>query len=150
MRSRVTCGIERPGTSFSTTETVAGFRPKWAANFFRLVVPAIRCFSFIDWPLCPGAEFLPPLFFCRSRAEHRLQGNTRENRSRQNEHTSSSNQQLELRLCLRLEIQADEAHTAPRRHAPSQPPHPQSHAGRNRLPAPRDAAARPAIGPDAL
>src|SRR5215467_14384832 len=130
MRSRVTCGIERPGTSFSTTETVAGFRPKWAANFFRLVVPAIRCFSFIDWPLCPGAEFWSPLLSCHCQAEHRRQGNTRKNRSRQNEQESSSNGRLEWLLCLRLEIQAGEGHTSPRRHSPSQHPPPQSHAGR--------------------
>jgi hypothetical protein len=38
--------MERPGTSFRTTETVAGFKPKWSANFFRLVDPVvIRRFS---------------------------------------------------------------------------------------------------------
>src|SRR5271156_361928 len=35
MRSRVACGEERPGTSFSTTEMVAGFNPRYSANCFR-------------------------------------------------------------------------------------------------------------------
>src|ERR1019366_7029632 len=37
MRSRVACGIERPGTSFSTTDTVAGFKLKYSASFFKLM-----------------------------------------------------------------------------------------------------------------
>src|SRR6202166_842695 len=37
MRSRVAWGIFRPGTSLSTTETVAGFKPKCWASFFKLV-----------------------------------------------------------------------------------------------------------------
>src|SRR5258708_18065741 len=37
MRSLVAWGMERPGTSFRTTETVAGFNPKCSASFFRLM-----------------------------------------------------------------------------------------------------------------
>src|ERR1700733_13829681 len=36
MRSRVACGIERPGTSFNTTEMVAGLNPRCSANVFKL------------------------------------------------------------------------------------------------------------------
>src|ERR1035437_1141581 len=46
MRSRVACGMERPGTSFSTTEMVAGFNSRCSAN----------CFS-------PMVSFLDPGFF---------------------------------------------------------------------------------------
>src|SRR5258707_7372979 len=37
MRSLVAWGMERPGTSFRTTETVAGFNPRCSASFFRLM-----------------------------------------------------------------------------------------------------------------
>src|ERR1700693_527807 len=37
MRSRVAWGMFRPGTSLSTTATVAGFKPKCWGSFFRLV-----------------------------------------------------------------------------------------------------------------
>src|SRR5579864_7829816 len=36
--------MERPGTSFRTTETVAGCRPRCSASFFKLVVLGARCF----------------------------------------------------------------------------------------------------------
>src|SRR5258708_6033862 len=38
MRSLVGWGMERPGTSFRTTETVAGFNPKCSPSFFRLIL----------------------------------------------------------------------------------------------------------------
>src|ERR1700693_5405585 len=37
MRSRVAWGMFRPGTSLSTTETVAGFKPRCWSSFFKLV-----------------------------------------------------------------------------------------------------------------
>src|SRR5215469_5136105 len=37
MRSRVACGIDRPGTSLRTTETVAGFNPRCSASCLRLM-----------------------------------------------------------------------------------------------------------------
>src|SRR5215469_15841772 len=45
IRSRVACEIDRPGTSFRTTETVAGCSPKCSASFFKpVVLVRARCF----------------------------------------------------------------------------------------------------------
>src|ERR1700730_8129988 len=49
MRSRVAWGMERPGTSLRTTETVAGLRPRYFASVLRLMGPSIGCrFRFIE------------------------------------------------------------------------------------------------------
>src|SRR6202022_3061126 len=49
MRSRVAWGMERPGTSLRTTETVAGLRSRYFASVLRLMGPSIGGrFRFIE------------------------------------------------------------------------------------------------------
>src|ERR1700732_5358332 len=80
MRSRVAWGMFRPGTSLSTTETVAGFKPKCCASFFKLVgllLDAAMALELVAVPAeSPGAtvvetsEFSPFGMLAQMRAVH--------------------------------------------------------------------------------